>query len=74
MNNTKVDFLVLGATGMQGSIVTRHLSKGGYHVFISGRNQSRLGEILQKYKIDLENTTNTDEILEGVNQRGDQYL
>ena len=51
MSNTKIDFLILGATGMQGGIVTRYLSETGYRVFISGRNSSRLEEADRKYKI-----------------------
>ena len=49
--NTEIDFLVLGATGMQGSIVTRYLSENGHRVFASGRNQSRLEEAGRKYGI-----------------------
>ena len=50
--NTEIDFLVLGATGMQGGIVARYLSENGHRIYISGRNQSRLEESGKKYKIE----------------------
>ena len=50
--NTEIDFLVLGATGMQGCIVARYLSENGHRIYISGRNQSRLEEAGKKYKIE----------------------
>lgn len=46
---TKIDFLVLGATGMQGRIVTRDLVETGYRVFISGRNKNALQKLQEKY-------------------------
>lgn len=51
MDNNKIDFLVFGATGMQGSIVVRDLVENGYRIFISGRNQSVLENVNQKYAV-----------------------
>lgn len=45
----KFDFLVLGATGMQGRIVTRDLVEKGYSVFVSGRNKATLENLKKKY-------------------------
>ncbi len=44
------DFAVLGATGMQGKIVTRDLLENGYSVLLCGRDKSRVLHTLKKYK------------------------
>lgn len=44
------DFIVLGATGMQGKIVTRDLLESGYSVLLCGRDKSRILHLLKKYK------------------------
>jgi len=44
------DFVVLGATGMQGRICTRDLLENGYSVLLCGRDKSRINHILKKYK------------------------
>ena len=44
------DFCVLGATGMQGRIVTRDLLENGYSVMLCGRDKSRVLHFLKKYK------------------------
>lgn len=44
------DFIVLGATGMQGRIVSRDLLEKGYHVLLCGRDASRVNPLLKKYK------------------------
>ena len=44
------DFVVLGATGMQGKIVTRDLLENGYSVLMCGRDKSRILHLLKKYK------------------------
>lgn len=46
----KFDFVVLGATGMQGRIVSQDLLKNGYSVLLCGRDKSRVLKILEKYK------------------------
>ncbi len=46
----KFDFVVLGATGMQGKIVTRDLLENGYSVLMCGRDKSRILYLLKKYK------------------------
>lgn len=46
----KFDFVVLGATGMQGRIVTRDLIENKYSVLMCGRNKSRIEHLLDKYK------------------------
>lgn len=45
----KFDFCVIGATGMQGKIVTRDLIWSGYSVFMCGRDKSRIEHLLRKY-------------------------
>jgi len=46
----KFDFIVLGATGMQGKIVSRDLLEHGYSVRLCGRDRSRVEHLLNKYK------------------------
>lgn len=46
----KFDFVVLGATGMQGKIVSRDLLENGYSVRLCGRDESRVEHILKKFK------------------------
>ena len=46
----KFDFVVLGATGLQGKIVTRDLLENGYSVLLCGRDKSRVEHLLKKYK------------------------
>lgn len=46
----KFDFAVVGATGMQGKIVTRDLVEHGYSVLMCGRDKSRVEYLLKKYK------------------------
>jgi len=46
----KFDFAVLGATGMQGRIVSRDLLENGYSVLLCGRDKKRLNKILTRYK------------------------
>ncbi len=45
----KFDFCVIGATGMQGKIVTRDLIESGYSVLMCGRDKSRIEHLLKKY-------------------------
>lgn len=46
----KFDFVVLGATGMQGKIVTKDLLTNGYSVLMCGRDKPRILHLLKKYK------------------------
>ena len=46
----KPNFIVIGATGMQGKIVTRDLVESGYNVLMCGRDKSRIEHLLRKYK------------------------
>ena len=46
----KYDFVVIGATGMQGRIVTKSLAKKGYSVLMCGRDKSRVEHFLKEYK------------------------
>lgn len=65
----RFDFVVLGATGMQGKIVTRDLLENGYSVLMSGRDKSRILHLLKKYKktyfkyIDVSNINNTAKLI-----------
>ncbi len=44
------DFIVLGATGMQGRIVVRDLLESGYSVLLCGRDKPRVSHFLNVYK------------------------
>jgi len=44
------DFVVIGATGMQGRIVSRDLLENGYSVLLCGRDKKRVEHILHKHK------------------------
>ena len=44
------DFIVLGATGMQGKIVSRDLLENGYRVLMCGRDSGRVNHLLKRYK------------------------
>lgn len=46
----RFDFVVLGATGLQGRIVSRDLLENGYSVLLCGRDKKRLRKILDGYK------------------------
>lgn len=46
----RYDFVVLGATGMQGKIVSKDLLENGFSVLMCGRDKPRLMHILKKYK------------------------
>ncbi len=46
----KYDFVVMGATGMQGRIVTKDLLKSGYSVLLCGRDESRVKDLLRNKK------------------------
>lgn len=46
----KFDFVVLGATGMQGRIVVRDLLEHGYSVLLCGRDKFRVSHFLKAYK------------------------
>ena len=46
----KFDFVVFGATGMQGRIVSRDLLISGYSVLLCGRDKKRLHKLLKNYK------------------------
>jgi len=45
----KFDFIVVGATGMQGRIVTKDLVKSGYSVLMCGRDKERIKHLLKKF-------------------------
>lgn len=44
------DFVVLGATGMQGRIVVRDLLEQGFSVLLCGRDKSRILHFIKNYK------------------------
>ena len=46
----RFDFIVFGATGMQGKIVTKDLLENGYSVLMCGRDEKRVEHLLKKYK------------------------
>ncbi len=45
----RFDFVVLGATGMQGRIASRDLLEQGYKVLLCGRDRPRVNFLLKKY-------------------------
>lgn len=45
----KYDFLVLGASGMQGKIVIRDLLEHGFRVFASSLHKDGLAKLQEKY-------------------------
>ncbi len=45
----KYDFLILGADGMQGTIVARDLLENGYSVFLADLYKARLEQFIKKY-------------------------
>ena len=45
----RFDFIVLGATGAQGRIVSRDLLESGYSVLLCGRDRSRVEHLIKKY-------------------------
>ncbi len=66
----KYDFVVLGATGMQGKIVSRDLLENGYSVLLCGRDKPRVEHLLKRYKktgfeyIDAKNINETAKTIE----------
>lgn len=46
----KFDFVIFGATGLQGKIVARDLLEKGYFVLLCGRDRLRVSNLLKKYK------------------------
>ena len=66
----KFDFVVIGATGMQGRIVTRDLLESGYSVLLCGRDEKRVQHLLNKHKkktafeyVDLTDISNTVKVI-----------
>lgn len=63
------DFIVIGATGIQGKIVSKELLETGYSVLLCGRDKSRILPYLKKYKkckfeyLDLRNIKETEKVL-----------
>ena len=56
------DFVVLGATGMQGKIVSKDLLENGYSVLMCGRDDSRILHLLKKYKKSKFHYFNADDV------------
>jgi len=65
----RFDFVVLGATGMQGKIATKDLLKNGYSVLLCGRDKSRVMHLLKDFKktgfeyVDLKNIVHTTNVI-----------
>ncbi|MEK6829700.1 MAG: saccharopine dehydrogenase C-terminal domain-containing protein [Nanoarchaeota archaeon] len=57
----KFDFAVVGATGMQGRIVTKDLLTNGYSVLLCGRDRSRVRDLLRNKKTSFAYLDLTDE-------------
>ncbi|MBI2672018.1 saccharopine dehydrogenase NADP-binding domain-containing protein [Candidatus Woesearchaeota archaeon] len=63
------DFVVFGATGLQGKIVSKDLLENGYSVLLCGRDKSRVEHLLKKYKktdfeyVDLRNINHATKVL-----------
>ncbi len=67
------DFIVFGATGMQGRIASRDLLENSYSVLLCGRDKSQIESLLKKHKkasfqyVDLKNT---DQISKAIEKSG----
>lgn len=65
----RFDFTVLGATGMQGRIVSRDLLEKGYSVLLCGRDRSKILHLLKNYKktafeyVDVRDIKRTTEVI-----------
>ncbi|MEK6817284.1 MAG: saccharopine dehydrogenase C-terminal domain-containing protein [Nanoarchaeota archaeon] len=65
----KFDFVVVGATGMQGRIVSKDLLKSDYSVLLCGRDKSRVMHLLKMYNktsfafVDLRDKKNTIKVI-----------
>ncbi|MBX4212461.1 saccharopine dehydrogenase NADP-binding domain-containing protein [Candidatus Pacearchaeota archaeon] len=46
----RFDFVVLGATGLQGKIASKDLLERGFSVLMCGRDESRVQHLLKKYR------------------------
>ncbi|MBX4196810.1 saccharopine dehydrogenase NADP-binding domain-containing protein [Candidatus Pacearchaeota archaeon] len=46
----RFDFVVLGATGLQGKIASKDLLERGFSVLMCGRDESRIEHLLKRYK------------------------
>ena len=46
----KFDFVVVGATGLQGKIASKDLLEKGYSVLLCGRDKTRVKHLLEDYK------------------------
>jgi saccharopine dehydrogenase (NAD+, L-lysine-forming) len=63
------DFIVIGATGEQGSIASRDLLESGYRVLLCGRRRSAVKTLLKKHKrarfaeVDLRNIDSTTRVI-----------
>ncbi|MEK7560252.1 MAG: saccharopine dehydrogenase C-terminal domain-containing protein [Patescibacteria group bacterium] len=68
----KYDFVILGADGMQGLIVTKDLLKQGYSIFTADLYQTKIRKLLREFKnrktvfkrIDLRNVEETTKLLQ----------
>ena len=64
----RFDFVVIGATGQQGRIVSRDLLEDGYSVLLCGRDESRAADLLRHKKaafeyLDLRDSKNTYNVI-----------
>lgn len=69
MKKMVYDFLVIGATGIQGRIASRDLLQNGYSVMLAGREGYRIKNLLRKHKdsrfkyLDLRNKKDIEKII-----------
>ncbi len=65
----KYDFVVLGATGIQGRIVSKDLLENGYSVLMCGRDREKVHKLLKRYSksdfryFDVREEKETEEII-----------
>src|SRR3989344_5534950 len=67
------DFIVLGATGLQGRIASKDLLKSGYSVLLMGRDKKRVDFILDRFsKSGFENfeATNIEDLTDKIKKSG----
>ncbi len=65
----KFDFCVIGATGMQGRIISRDLAENKYSILMCGREKKRVEHLLKKFKktsfeyVDLSDVNNAAKVI-----------
>src|SRR3989344_2032865 len=70
----KYDFIVLGATGMQGIIATKDLLESGYKVLACGRDPIKLKQIIKNVNYKYLDVRNKEQIIKIIKESGAKIL